>query len=109
MNVLQLFLQLFLHFYNLGSLTDKHIIQLSQRISSGPMLLELGINVLQLQYEVIDTAFDNYKNDIQGAAYSVLSTWYEVQTNKQQAFMDLYSAIKKSKIKLFATELCAWV
>ena len=73
------------------------------------MLLELGINVLQLQYEVIDAAFDNYKNDIQGAAYSVLSTWYEVQTNKHQAFMDLYSAIQKSKIKLFATELCAWV
>ena len=73
------------------------------------MLLELGINVLQLPYEVIDTAFDNYKNNIQGAAYSVLSTWYEVQTNKQQAFMDLYSAIQKSKIKLFAAELYAWV
>ena len=69
-----------------GSLTDKHVLELSKRITRESELMDLGIKVLELPDYVTKTALFN-KKEIQDATYDVLSTWLKEQKNRQEAYM----------------------
>ena len=81
-----------------GSLLDEHILELSKRIPSGLELVDLGIKVLKLPEYFTNAALYNFNNSIQEAAYHLLSMWFRGQTNGQQAYTNLYSALKEGNM-----------
>ena len=84
------------------SLLDEHILELSRRITSGLELEDLGVKVLHLpEYKIKAAMYDN-NDSIQSAAHELLSTWMQRQTNGQQAYINLYSALKKGQMEQLA-------
>ena len=81
-----------------GSLLDEHILELSKRITNGLELVDLGTNVLKLPEHVINASLYDHNNSIQEAAYQLLSMWLRGQTNRQQAYTNLYSALKEGNM-----------
>ena len=81
-----------------GSLLDEHILELSKRIPNGLELVDLGIKVLKLPEYVINAALYDHNNSIQEAAYQLLSMWLRGQTNRQQSYTYLYSALKEGNM-----------
>ena len=90
-----------------ASLTDEHIVNLSQRITCQAELVNLGVKVLKLPKFVIDTAVYN-KKEIQDAAYEVLGTWLKKQNNREEAFSLLQTELQASEMNLLAAEMRQW-
>ena len=91
-----------------GTLTDTHILNLSERITSERKLMNLGIKVLGYQKYVIEGALAN-KKEIQMVAHDVLSQWLKKQKNRQEAYRNLYTALRKNNMKEMAILLTIWV
>ena len=88
-------------------LTDGHIVDLSQKITCESELVNLGVKVLKLPEFIIKAAIYN-KNEIQDAAHEVLHTWLKKQSNREEAFNNLQSALLENEMNLLAAELRSW-
>ena len=87
-----------------GSLTDIHILKLAKRITSESKLMDLGIEVLGLKDYEIEGAMTN-KKEIQMAARHVLSRWQKSQKTPQEAYTNLYTALRKKNMNQWAVDL----
>ena len=91
------------------TLEDSHIWNLSQRITSGQDLRELGTRVLGFEKHIIYTALYNHRTSIQDAAYNVLSIWREHYQSSQVAYINLQAGLKRAQMNQLAAELQSWV
>ena len=87
-----------------GSLTDIHVLKLAKRITSEEKLMDLGIYVLGLKDYVIEGAMTN-KKEIQMAARDVLSKWQKSQSTPEEAYTNLYTALRKNNMNQWAADL----
>ena len=93
----------------LDSLRDEHILELSKRIPTGEELMDLGIKVLHLPECKINAALYDHSYSIQKATHELLSTWFKRQTNRQEAYTNLCSDLRKGEMKQLAGLLKQWV
>ena len=87
-----------------GSLTDIHILKLAKRITNESKLMDLGIEVLGLKDYEIEGAMTN-KKEIQMAARHVLSRWQKSHKTPQEAYTNLYTALRKNNMNQWAADL----
>ena len=90
------------------SLTDVHILDLSERVTSRRELMNLGIKVLRQRDFKIKSAITNAR-EIQDAAYDVLSAWFLQQNNRGEAYTSLYTGLRENRMNQLAGELKQWV
>ena len=91
------------------SLRDEHILELSRLIPSGEELLKFGITVLKLSDCKIKAAMYDHSDSIQEATHELLSKWLNRQTNRKEAYVNLYSALRKGGMEQQASQLKQWV
>ena len=80
------------------TLKDSDILNLSYRITNEQILRDLGTKGLKVEEHIINAALTDKKGSIQGAAYSVLSTWSTRQSSRHQAYVNLQAALKEVHI-----------
>ena len=91
-----------------GSLTDEHILDLSERITSESEFMYLGIKVLGFEEYVMENALGK-KKEIPMATREVLSMWMKKQNSRQEAYKNLYTALGKHEMNHLAAQLKQWV
>ena len=91
------------------SLLDEHILELSKRIPSGDELVDLGTTVLHLPVFKINATLYDHNDSIQAATLELLSTWVKRQTNRKEAYTNLYSALREAQMGELAGLLKKWV
>ena len=74
-------------------LEDKHLFSLSQNLGNTGNLRTLAYRGLVLEHSQVESAINNHPNDIQTAAYEVLSTWSKDQQDRAEAHIKLNSAL----------------
>ena len=77
---------------------------MAQRITDQKELLHLGLNILKVPANKVDSAFYNERY-IQDAALYVLKTWYHNQESKEKAYRNLYRELVNNGRQLLANEL----
>ena len=92
----------------LDSLTDTHLWELAQRITSEQELRDLGLRVLHLPGYKVDSVLQN-KRDIELAAHEALKTWRKRWETPQEAYQNLYKGLCKLGWRWLAGELKNWV
>ena len=94
-----------------GTLEDSYLLDLSQRITNGDELEELGIKTLKLPEFIIKSALYNHSRSIQSAAHNVLSTWLKQQQgDRQMAYTTLHTELLEcDAFRSMAAELEQWV
>ena len=88
----------------MGILEDAHLLELAQKITDEKELQHLGLKILKIRANTVDSALTN-KRDIQDAAHEVLKTWYKNQESKQEAYRNLYRELVNNGRKFWANEL----
>ena len=71
--------------------------------------MDLGIKVLHLPECKINAALYQNNNSIQAATHELLTTWLKRQINRQEAYTNLYSDLRKGEMKELAGLLKQWV
>ena len=92
----------------LDSLTDTHLWELAQRITSEQELRDLGLKVLHLPGDKVDLVLHN-KKDIELAAHEALKTWRKRWETPQEAYQNLYKGLWNLEWRWLAVELKNWV
>ena len=87
-----------------GTLEDAHLLEVAQRITDKSELRHLGLNILKVPANKVDSTLTN-ERDIQDAAYTVLQTWYHNQQSRQDAYKSLYRELVNNGRQLWANEL----
>ena len=77
---------------------------MAQKITDEQELQHLGLNILKVPANKIDSTLYN-KKDIQDAALEVLKTWYKNQQSKEKAYKSLYLELVNNGRQLWANEL----
>ena len=101
-------------------LTDDHLLDLSERITSKDTLKHLGTNGLQLGEHQIDQVLQEYSTSgyngrvfdssrMPEAAHDVLDMWLKKQTSRETAFRELVRALQSCKMIELAWQLQEWV
>ena len=80
------------------TLEDSDILDLAKQITNPQKLRDLGTKGLKVQEHIINAALTDNKGSIQGAAYSVLSTWSKAQPSRREAKVKLQAALKEVHI-----------
>ena len=83
---------------------DTHLLEIAQKITSKSELRHLGLNILKVPANKIDSALTN-ERDIEEAALVVLKTWYHNQESRQEAYRNLYTELVNNRRQLWANEL----
>ena len=96
-------------YYLLASLGDEHVLELSKRITSGEELVELGINGLGIPEFKIKAVMYDHSDSIQAATHELLSTWLKQQTDRQEAYMNLCTSLRRCQMNQLAIQLTKWV
>ena len=91
-----------------GTLTDEHLLRLSQRLTNYGNLRSLSYTGLKVNHHQIESAITNKPNDVQSAAYEILQTWRKQYQSREEAFSHLYSALRVSQLNMLAQELVEW-
>ncbi len=89
-------------------LTDGHILSLAERITSKMKLLKLGRHVLKIPDFTVQAALAA-EEQIQEAAYEVLSEWRERQRTGQEAYTALHARLEEANMTELAAEMEKWV
>ena len=71
-------------------------------------LLDLGLKVLKIPEYKVDAALNN-KKDIQLTAHKALTTWFNSQENRQEAYANLLSGLRVCEFNQLASTLQQWV
>ena len=87
-----------------AELTDKRLLNLSKRVTSEGQLMDLGIKVLDLPRDAIQSALYD-KKEIQPAAFKVLHSWHQKHENAEEAFIKLRMSLRQNRMNLLAAEL----
>ncbi len=77
-----------------GGLTDAHILELSENITNLTDLRELGVRVLGLKLQQIESAHTNSKT-INEAACNILQKWRRKQNSPQEALILLCAQLRQ--------------
>ena len=83
---------------------DAHLFEVAQRITDKKELLHLGLNILKVPANKVDSALHN-EREIQDAALEVLKTWYKNQESTENAYKNLYRELVNNGRQLWAHEL----
>ena len=83
---------------------DAHLLEVAQRITNENELQHLGLNILKVSANEIDSALTN-ERDIRDAALEVLKTWYKNQESTEKAYRSLYRELVNNRRKLWANKL----
>ena len=82
------------------------MLKMSQMITSTQELRELGINVLKIPENIVQTAiYDHRHSSIHDASHQVLSTWQKQYQTEQEAYESLYRGLKNCQMNHLAAEL----
>ena len=92
----------------LGSLTDVHIWELAQKITSDEELQQLCCDVLQIHTNIIKPTRHQEKDTISFVAREALKIWMKNQS-PEEAYRNLYKALWNQGEKQVAEELRQWV
>lgn len=87
-----------------GYLTDLHIHFLSEKITNKADLRDLGVLVLDLQFDEVDQVYSHLK-DTKYAAVKLLQTWKKNQKSSKEAFIELHAKLKHEGWDQMAYEL----
>ena len=90
---------------NSRRLEDTHLVSLSQKLGNLGHLRSLACRGLTLEYSEIEPAINNHSNDIQTAAYEILSTWSKDQQDRVEAHIKLNSALRGCDLGFLANVL----
>ena len=91
-------------FLTAGNLEDAHLLELAQKITDEKELQHLGLKILKIRANIVDSALTN-KRDIRDAALEVLKTWYHNQESRQEVYRKLYTELVNNGRQLWANEL----
>ena len=83
---------------------DVHLLEVAQKITDENELQHLGLKILKIRANTVDSALTN-KKDIRDAALEVLKTWYHNQQSRQEAYRSLYTELVNNVRQLWANEL----
>ena len=83
---------------------DAHLLEVAQRITDKKELQHLGLKILKVPTNRIDSALYN-ERDIQDAALQVLKSWYVDQQSRDEAYRKLYRELVNNGRQLWANEL----
>ncbi len=87
-----------------GVLNDKHIQNLARKITNKADLRELGVSVLGLEFEEVDSIYTDSKG-INEAASKLLQIWRKNQTSSSQPYTLLCSNLRDNGWSQMAHEL----
>ena len=90
------------------SLSDVHVLQLSQRLTNQIDLRTLGYRGLKVEPHEIELAINNKPNDIQSAAYEILKIWQKQQSNEKEAYSNLVAALTECQMHMLVSQLKQW-
>ena len=90
---------------NTRRLEDKHLFSLSQNLGNTGNLRTLAYRGLALEHSQVESAINNHPNDIQAAAYEILSTWSKDQEDKAEAHIKLNSALQECDLGILTNVL----
>ena len=90
------------------SLSDVHVLQLSQRLTNPGDLKTLAYQGLKLESHEIESAISNKPNDIQSAAHEILKIWQKQQSNEKKAYSKLVAALTECKMHMLVSQLKQW-
>ena len=79
-------------------LEDTHVVALSQRLENFGNLRTLAYRGLELAHYEIEPAINNHPNDIETAAYQIISTWSKNQEDRTQALTKLKTALHECEL-----------
>ena len=91
-------------FLTAGILEVAHLWEVAQRITDENELQHLGLKILKVCKDKVDSALYNKKN-IQAAALLVLKAWYDSQESRDEAYRKLYRELVNNGRQLWANEL----
>ena len=83
---------------------DAHLLELAQKITDEKELQHLGLKILKIPANTVDSALTN-KKDIRDAGLEVLKTWYVDRQSRQEAYRNLYRELVNNGRQLWANEL----
>ena len=81
-----------------------HLLEMAQRITNKMELQHLGLNILKVSANEIDSALTN-ERDIRDAALEVVKTWYKNQESIEKTYRSLYRELVNNRRQLWANEL----
>ena len=90
------------------TLSDVHILQLSQRLTNVDEVRTLAYRGLKLESHEIEAPINNKPNDIQSAAHEILRTWLKRQTDGEEAYNNMVSALTECKMHQLLSQLQQW-
>ena len=79
--------------------------QMCEWFTSKKELMKLGIEVLTLPKNKIESALYNNRTNIHDAAHDVLSEWRDQYETQEEAYHSLYTRLKERKMNQWATQL----
>ena len=86
-------------------MSEEDVRMFSKKITNKDQCIDFGINVLKAKYLDMRSALYNHKNKADDAAFDILLRWCHQQSSASEAYAHLYTALKKSEMRLLATEL----
>ena len=89
-------------------LTNKDIHELSMRITSREKLRELGTVGLKLPDHQIDEVLYDHRRSIRLAVLDVIYMLLRRDSNRVQAYKELYSALQDIGLNMLANEMGSW-
>ena len=71
---------------------DMHIVDIAEFLTEKPQIRKLGVT-LGLKAREVDSILENNKDNINEAAYKVLQKWFQGQSNRAVAYVNLTEAM----------------
>ena len=90
---------------NLFESLDSKLLRLSQRLNTSDAIRRLAINGLRMEQHTVQTHLQNHHQDINTAAYNIISEWRNSQSDDTAAFVNLGEALERVNMAAFIEEL----
>ena len=90
----------------MNTLTDEHILNLSQRLNDKYKIRQLGFKLGLSSYE-IENHLVKHSPDTSEGAYSMLLSWISRVKDRQVAHQKLREALKEAALNLYNSEILA--
>ncbi len=86
-------------------LTDTMLLELSQEVTDAKMLSVWSLKVLCLPAHSLEAAKYDHKDNIQQAAYFLVSEWFQKQSSRTDAYRNMLEGLKQAEWNGLASHL----
>ena len=81
-----------------------HVVEVADHLTEKNQVRKLGFT-LGLEVRQVDSILENNKDNINEAAYKVLQKWFQRQSNRRIAYINLNRALHANELSLVASDV----